>query len=127
MLHHLPFGIADLAVSAPFYDAVLGALGYSRVWSDLDSPPDHRAIGYGLPGGGDKLALKPQRPGIERPAPGPGFHLAFAAPSRDADKPQRSHDGFIWNGAKSMFNAAGFEEVARRKPPQRPVMRLRPV
>jgi GNAT superfamily N-acetyltransferase len=42
------------------------------------------------------------------------------------DKPQRSHDEFLWNGAKSMFDAAGFEEVARRKP-QRPVVRLRPV
>ncbi|HET9976662.1 MAG TPA: GNAT family N-acetyltransferase [Burkholderiaceae bacterium] len=42
------------------------------------------------------------------------------------DKPQRSHDEFIWHGAKSMFDAAGFEEVARRKP-QRPVVRLRPV
>ena len=40
------------------------------------------------------------------------------------DKPQRSHDEFLWHGAKSMFDAAGFEEVARRKP-QRPVVRLR--
>jgi GNAT superfamily N-acetyltransferase len=40
------------------------------------------------------------------------------------DKPGRSVDGFIWHGVKSMFDAAGFGEVARRKP-QRPVMRLR--
>jgi GNAT superfamily N-acetyltransferase len=40
-----------------------------------------------------------------------------------ADKPERSTDEFIWFGAKSMFDAAGFVEVARRKP-QRPVMRL---
>lgn len=39
------------------------------------------------------------------------------------DKPGRSVDGFIWHGVKSMFDAAGFGEVARRKP-QRPVMRL---
>jgi hypothetical protein len=33
-------------------------------------------------------------------------------------------DGFIWHGVKSMFDTAGFGEVARRKP-QRPVMRLK--
>lgn len=42
------------------------------------------------------------------------------------DKPDRSHDDFMWFGAKSMYDDAGFEEVARRKP-QRPVVRLRPV
>ncbi len=42
------------------------------------------------------------------------------------DKPGRSNDDFMWFGAKSMFDAAGFEEVARRKP-QRPVVRIRPV
>lgn len=41
------------------------------------------------------------------------------------DKPGRSHDDFMWFGAKSMFDDAGFEEVARRKP-QRPVVRLKP-
>ena len=39
------------------------------------------------------------------------------------DKPERSKDDFMWFGAKSMFDAAGFEEVARRKP-TRPVMRI---
>ena len=42
------------------------------------------------------------------------------------DKPGRSHDDFMWFGAKSMYDDAGFEEVARRKP-QRPVVRLKPV
>jgi len=52
-----------------------------------------------------------------------GVKLLEAYP---VDKPQRSHDEFLWHGAKSMFDAVGFEEVARRKP-QRPVVRLRPV
>lgn len=39
------------------------------------------------------------------------------------DKATRSTDEFLWFGAKAMFDAAGFKEVARRKP-QRPVMRL---
>ncbi|MCI0748664.1 MAG: GNAT family N-acetyltransferase [Verrucomicrobia subdivision 3 bacterium] len=32
------------------------------------------------------------------------------------DKPTRSHDDFMWFGAKSMYDKAGFSEVARRKP-----------
>jgi ribosomal protein S18 acetylase RimI-like enzyme len=39
------------------------------------------------------------------------------------DKPQRSKDDAMWFGAKSMYDAAGFEEVARRKS-TRPVVRL---
>ena len=75
MLHHLSFAVADLARSAAFYDAVLAALGYVRVWTD------DTAVGYGLPGGGDKLAIK-LRDHVQ--APSAGFHVAFAAPSREA-------------------------------------------
>jgi ribosomal protein S18 acetylase RimI-like enzyme len=42
------------------------------------------------------------------------------------DKPGHSHDDAMWFGAKSMYDDAGFQEVARRKP-QRPVVRLKPV
>jgi len=42
------------------------------------------------------------------------------------DKAERSPDESLWFGAKTMFDAAGFEEVARRKP-TRPVVRLKPV
>lgn len=76
MLHHLSFAVVDLDRSAAFYDAALSALGYVRVWDDDD------AIGYGYPGGGDKFAIKlrPENTGI----PGEGFHVAFAASSREA-------------------------------------------
>ena len=40
------------------------------------------------------------------------------------DKPGRSNDDSMWFGAKSMYDAAGFEEVARRKP-ARPIVRIR--
>jgi GNAT superfamily N-acetyltransferase len=40
------------------------------------------------------------------------------------DKPDRSADDSLWFGAKSMYDAAGFEEIARRRP-ARPVVRLR--
>jgi GNAT superfamily N-acetyltransferase len=41
------------------------------------------------------------------------------------DKAECSADDALWFGTKSMFDAAGFEEVARRRP-RRPVVRLRP-
>ena len=74
MLHHLSLAVIDLARSAVFYDAALGPLGYGRVWADAT------AVGYGLPGGGDKFAIKLSSGPVA--APGPGFHIAFAAPSR---------------------------------------------
>jgi GNAT superfamily N-acetyltransferase len=39
------------------------------------------------------------------------------------DRPDRSGDEAMWFGAKSMYDRAGFEEVARRKP-GRPIVRL---
>ncbi|HEX2012768.1 MAG TPA: VOC family protein [Roseateles sp.] len=75
MLHHISLGVGDLIRSGAFYDAALGALGFRRVFED------ETAIGYGLVDGQDLLCLK-LRPGAA--APGPGFHLAFAAPTRAA-------------------------------------------
>jgi catechol 2,3-dioxygenase-like lactoylglutathione lyase family enzyme len=75
MLHHISLGVVDLKRSASFYDAVLAVLGYVQVWAD------DTAVGFGLPGGDDELAIK-LRAGTY--SPGPGFHLAFAAPSREA-------------------------------------------
>ncbi len=76
MLHHLSFAVIDLARSATFYDAVLKPLGYGRVWEDATF------VGYGLRPGQDIFALKlrPANAGV----PGDGFHVAFAAPSREA-------------------------------------------
>lgn len=39
------------------------------------------------------------------------------------DRPGRSGDDAMWFGAKAMYDRAGFEEVARRKP-ERPIVRL---
>lgn len=50
-----------------------------------------------------------------------GAELLEAYP---VDAPGPARDDALWFGVKSMFDAAGFEEVARRTP-QRPVMRLR--
>jgi ribosomal protein S18 acetylase RimI-like enzyme len=48
-----------------------------------------------------------------------GVRLLEAYP---CDKPARARDDSMWFGAKSMFDRAGFTEVARRKP-MRPVVR----
>lgn len=75
MFHHLSLGVRELARAAAFYDAALGALGYRRVW-DGDA-----SIGYGLVDGQDLLLLNLEPRGH---APGPGFHIAFAAATRAA-------------------------------------------
>lgn len=82
MLHHVSLGVRDIERAARFYDAVLAPLGYVRVWSDPGGGAKNRAVGYGRPGEGDALALKEMV--ASAPAPGPGFHLAFAATSRAA-------------------------------------------
>ena len=104
MLHHLSLGVTQIERAAAFYDAALRPLGYLRVWSDLRPGESGQAVGYGPPGGGDKLALKQvQGQGQEQEqeqgpvqvqvqvqvADGslgamPGFHLAFSAASRQA-------------------------------------------
>ena len=77
MLGHISFGVSDLTASAAFYDATMQALGYARVYTG------DRAVGYGAPGSdADRLLLVLQPEGAT--PPGPGFHLAFAAPSRQA-------------------------------------------
>lgn len=73
MLSHISFGVFDLLRAAAFYDAALAPLGLTRVWTVADG------VGYGPPGGGDLLALKKQPEPVS--PPGPGFHLAFKAPS----------------------------------------------
>jgi len=82
MIHHLSLGVADIGVSARFYDAALAPLGYVRVWSDIRPGETGQAVGYGVPGGGDKLALK--QVGPTAGVPHEGFHVAFAAPSRQS-------------------------------------------
>ncbi len=77
MLGHLSFGVADLARTTVFYDPVLGTLGYARVFSAS------YAVGYGLAGTSDDRLLLILQPEPVIP-PGPGFHLAFSAPSRPA-------------------------------------------
>lgn len=75
MLGHMSFGVKNLARSVAFYNEALAPLGYVRVWIKP------HAGGFGEKGGADKLALFAK---AGQAPPGPGFHLAFAAPSREA-------------------------------------------
>lgn len=75
-LGHVSFGVGDLDRSISFYDAATEPLGWTRVWRT------QRGAGYGPAGQGDRLGLF-DRESDARP-PGPGFHLAFDAPSRTA-------------------------------------------
>ncbi len=75
MIDHISIGVTDLDRSVIFYDGVLSAISYVRVWRT------DNAAGYGRDGGNDKLALFSHR---SARAPGAGFHLAFTAPSEEA-------------------------------------------
>jgi catechol 2,3-dioxygenase-like lactoylglutathione lyase family enzyme len=87
MLHHISIGVADLGRAGAFYDAALAALGYRRVFADAT------AIGYGIEDNEDKLCLKLQD---DTHPPGAGFHLAFAATTKEAV--QAFHAAALANG-----------------------------
>lgn len=75
MLHHISLPVSDLTRARTFYGAALGALGYRLV---VDAP---KLVGFGTVEGAEELGLIP----VESVrAAGPGFHLAFAAPSPEA-------------------------------------------
>lgn len=97
-------------------------LAKSPVMKPVDELPVWSVVCFVVPapyrGQGVATALLDAAAGYARER---GATLLEAYP---VDKAARSPDEFLWFGAKSMFDAAGFEEVARRKP-QRPVMRLR--
>jgi catechol 2,3-dioxygenase-like lactoylglutathione lyase family enzyme len=71
MLGHLSIGVLDLDRAGRFYDAVLPAVGWVRLWTEP------KGLGYGPPGGNDKLAIFLK---AETHPPGPGFHLCLNAP-----------------------------------------------
>src|SRR5438876_261100 len=95
MLHHVSLGVGDIEASARFYDEALAPLGYVRVWSDLRPGEQGQAVGYGPAGSGDKLAIK--QGGKVSPA-GRGFHLALAAPTREAV--HRFHEAALRHGGR---------------------------
>lgn len=86
MFDHVGIKVRDLQASAAFYAAVLKPLGHELGYSDKDTA--------GL-GPKDALALWLYR--SDKPA-GPGTHLAFRAPSREAV--DRFHQAALKAGAR---------------------------
>ena len=91
--------------------AVMKPLDDKPVWSIICFVVDPEARGRGVA----EAMLK----GAMAWAREQGVRLLEAYP---CDKPARAADDSMWFGAKSMFDRAGFVEVARRKP-MRPVVR----
>jgi catechol 2,3-dioxygenase-like lactoylglutathione lyase family enzyme len=77
MIDHLSLGVSDLGRAGVLYDAVLAALGYVRLFTH------ERAVGYGRPGARDET-FAILAAGEHAKPPGPGCHLAFNAPHRQA-------------------------------------------
>jgi catechol 2,3-dioxygenase-like lactoylglutathione lyase family enzyme len=78
LFDHISLGVRSLERSAAFYDAVLAALGYVRLSENV------RSVCYGPPGFKGEAPFAIVKCGEDAKAPGPGFHVAFAAASRDA-------------------------------------------
>lgn len=76
VIDHISLGVADLARAVAFYDRVLATLGFRRLWIT------NHGAGYGGSGPDEPLALFVA--GTAARPPGPGWHLALAAPSPSA-------------------------------------------
>lgn len=111
-----PVGWVSLGPRAGF-----AKLKRSPVMKPVDDRPVWSIICFVVPapyrGAGVAAALLGHAIGHARAG---GAHTLEAYP---IDKPGRSPGQWLWHGTMSMFERAGFSEVARRKP-QRPIMRL---
>ena len=74
---YVTIGALDVAAALPFYDAVLGAIGYHRAFVDGGW------AGYGPKDGEANTFICPPFDG-EAARPGNGIMVAFLAPSKEA-------------------------------------------
>ncbi|MES2341820.1 MAG: VOC family protein [Pseudomonadota bacterium] len=86
---YVTIGALDVEKALPFYDAVLGAVGYSRAFLDGGW------AGYGPKDGDANVFICPPFDG-EPARPGNGIMLAFLAPSKDAV--QAAYDAALAQG-----------------------------
>lgn len=77
MIGYVTIGALDTAAALPFYDAVLGAIGYERGFFD------NGWAGYGPKGEDQSVYVCPPHDG-EAARAGNGIMIAFKAPSTDA-------------------------------------------
>lgn len=91
MLHHVSIGVSDLAHSAAFYDAVLGALSYGRY---MEKPG---TTSWRPADGGTAFWIN-QRDGLSV-SPDNGSHIAFQAASNA--QVDAFHEAAIEAGARN--------------------------
>ena len=89
MIGYVTIGALDVEAATPFYDAVLGAIGYERQFLDGGW------AGYGAKGGEADTFLCPPFDG-QAARPGNGIMIAFKAPSVEAV--QAAHQAALENG-----------------------------
>ncbi|MGZ9035116.1 MAG: GNAT family N-acetyltransferase [Rhodospirillales bacterium] len=111
-----PVGWVSLAPREAFQK-----LARSPVMKPVDDRPVWSVVCFVVPSPyrGEGVATALLRHAIAH-ARSSGGHILEAYP---IDKPGRSPGQWLWHGTRSMFDRAGFYEVARRKA-ERPVMRL---
>jgi catechol 2,3-dioxygenase-like lactoylglutathione lyase family enzyme len=80
LLGHVSFGVQSYDASKRFYTAVLKPFGVELVYDN----PARKILGYGFDA--DHEVFNIFERGDAARAPGPGTHLAFNAPSREAVK-----------------------------------------
>ena len=102
IISHISIGVKDIAVSRPFYTAVLAPLGLHLVY---ESPPGHESptLGYGPDQSYEVVNIFQY--GDEAAPPGRGSHLAFNAPSRRAVEDFHAaglQTGGVCNGAPGL-------------------------
>jgi catechol 2,3-dioxygenase-like lactoylglutathione lyase family enzyme len=78
LLGHVSFGVKSYAASKTFYTALLFPFGVQLVFED----PIRKILGFGLDS--DHEIVNIYERGEAARSPGPGTHLAFNAPSRQA-------------------------------------------
>jgi catechol 2,3-dioxygenase-like lactoylglutathione lyase family enzyme len=80
LIHHIDLTVRDIAVSAPFYDAVLGFMGYRREREQVDGIDWDREV----PGLFCGIGIKPARRDVPHDRYTSGLHhVAWAAESRE--------------------------------------------
>jgi len=108
LIHHIDLTVRDIAVSAPFYDAVLGFMGYRREREQVDGIDWDRD----LPGSFCSIGIKPARADVAHDRYTPGLHhVAWAADSRD--DVDRLHAELLRIGARILDAPADYPQYGK--------------